>query len=87
MRKPFSSAIMLRQLLVIWLRKMDDDLDYREKIVLNALETRGLLRYCELPPGVGYKTMDRLVKRGIVRAVDLPRAKRQPRNLAWERVK
>ena len=43
------------------------DLDWREKLVLQAFEGRTVLRYCDLPPGVGHKTMEYLVDKGIVR--------------------
>ncbi len=64
-----------------------DDLDHREKLVLQAFETRPFLRYCDLPSGVGRMTMARLVKRGLVRAVELPKKKRKSVQEMWERLK
>jgi hypothetical protein len=65
----------------------DDDFDYREKLVLKEFETRPVLRYCDLPSGVGHMTMARLVKRGLVRVVERPKEKRKPVHQMWERLK
>lgn len=45
----------------------EEDLDWRAMLVLEEFKGREVLRYCDLPPGVGYKTMADLVQRGMVR--------------------
>ena len=46
------------------------DLDRRSKRALQAFEGHGTLRFCDLPPSVGRKTMARLVAAGLVEVVD-----------------
>ena len=50
----------------------DEELDWRAKLVLKEFEGREVMRYCDLPAGVGLKTMDILVRLGIVKVVDEP---------------
>jgi hypothetical protein len=64
-----------------------EDLDYREMLVLKLFEARPILRYCDLPTGVGRITMQRLVERGLVRAIELPKEKRKSVQEMWERLK
>ena len=45
-------------------------LNWREESVLRAFEQRAVLRYHDLPRGVGYKTMRALIEKGLVELVD-----------------
>ena len=45
-------------------------LSWREKLALRAFEELAVLRYCDLPGGVGEKTMRALIARGMVELVD-----------------
>ena len=45
-------------------------LNWREKSVLRAFEEQAVLRFCDLPTGVGTKTMRALIAIGLVELVD-----------------
>jgi hypothetical protein len=45
-------------------------LNWREKSVLQAFEKQSVLRFCDLPTGVGAKTMRLLIAKGLVELVD-----------------
>jgi hypothetical protein len=45
-------------------------LNWREKSVLQAFEKQAVLRFCDLPIGVGHKTMRLLIAKGLVEVVD-----------------
>jgi hypothetical protein len=45
-------------------------LNWREKSVLQAFGKRAVLRYYDLPRGVGYKTMRSLIAKGLIEVVD-----------------
>jgi hypothetical protein len=45
-------------------------LNWREERVMGAFEQQAELRYCDLPPWVGFKTMRALIEKGLVELVD-----------------
>jgi len=45
-------------------------LTWREELVLQAFEKETALQFCDLPAGVGHKTMRSLIARGLVELVD-----------------
>ena len=45
-------------------------LNWREESVMRAFEQQAELRYCDLPPWVGYKTIRGLIEKGLVELVD-----------------
>ena len=44
------------------------------------------VRYCDLPPGVGHKTVERLANKGLAKVVD-PRAGRHSKAFTWRLVR
>ena len=47
-----------------------EDLDWRAIRTLVAFNGKDALRYCDLPPSIGHKTMEMLAARGLVEVVD-----------------
>jgi len=58
--------------------------DWRTKLVLKRFQERDVLRYCDLPAGVGHKTMALLVEQGVVRVVAEPRGEERRTGGAWQ---
>jgi hypothetical protein len=59
--------------------------EYRKQKALEAFKKRPVLRFCDLPNGVGMKTMDALVALGQIEVVD-PTAGRFSFSYAWRLV-
>jgi len=62
-----------------------DETDWRIRAVLGSFNNGEIVRYFNLPAGVGHKTMAILVERGCFRQMN-PGAKRGSQDEAWERV-
>jgi hypothetical protein len=45
-------------------------LNWREKSALQAFARQAVLRFCDLPIGVGYKTMRSLIAKRLIELVD-----------------
>jgi len=45
-------------------------LNWREKSAMQAFAKQAVLRYHDLPRGVGYKTMRSLIAKGLIELVD-----------------
>ncbi len=46
------------------------ELSWREELALRAFEELAVLRYCDLPVGVGEKTMRSLIAKGLAELAD-----------------
>ena len=47
----------------------EDEIGWREELVLECFKGKEILHFYELPPGIGRKTMNNLVRSGLVRIV------------------
>ena len=45
-------------------------LNWREKSAMRAFAEQAVLRFCDLPIGVGYKTMRSLISKGLIELED-----------------
>jgi hypothetical protein len=44
--------------------------EYRHQMALEAFKKRPLLQFCDLPNGVGMKTIDELIALGLIEVAD-----------------
>ncbi len=61
---------------------MGERKDRRVERTLELFEAMGTVRYRDLPPGVGQKTVEQLVRKGIVE-IAYPGIGRYSKNFAW----
>jgi hypothetical protein len=56
--------------------------EYRKQRGLEAFKKRPILRFCDLPNGIGIKTMDELIELGLIEVAD-PTVGRFSFGYAW----
>ena len=61
---------------------MGEQKDRRVERTRELFETMGTVRRCDLPPGVGQRTVEQLVKKGIVE-IAYPGIGRYSKDFAW----
>jgi hypothetical protein len=59
--------------------------DRRAKLTLEVFKQHETVHYCDLPAGVGAKTVQRLIEKGLVEVVD-PTVGRYSKLFAWRLV-
>jgi hypothetical protein len=62
------------------------NLSWREKLALRAFDELAVLRYCDLPVGIGEKTMRALIAKGLSELVD-PNIGEYAKGRCWRRTR
>jgi len=52
------------------MENIEEEIGRREELALGVFQGKEVLCFYDLPPGVGRKTMDKLVKLGLVREAE-----------------